>query len=55
MAMYEFECTKCGEEFTVKQTFAEHDQNKKPKCPQCGSVKVQQLIASVHVQTGKKS
>lgn len=43
MAYYEFQCTKCQKHFTVKQTFAEHDRDPKPKCPQCGSEKVQQL------------
>ncbi len=55
MAYYEYECEKCGHIFTVKQSFEEHDQQPKPKCPQCQSRKVAQLIGSVHLKTGKKS
>ena len=55
MAYYEFQCTNCRKHFTVKQTFAEHDRDPKPKCPKCGSRKVGQLIAAVHVKTSKKS
>ena len=56
MAYYEFECEKCHKQFTVKQTFDEHDRQPKPKCPQCGSQqKIRQVIAAVHVKTSKKS
>ena len=55
MAYYEYECAKCGNRFTVNQTFDEHDRHAKPKCPKCHSVKVGQLIGSIHVKTSKKS
>lgn len=55
MAFYEFECQKCHKHFTKQQSFAEHDRAAKPKCPECGSRKVEQLVGSVHVQTSKKS
>lgn len=55
MAYYEFQCTHCRKHFTLKQTFAEHDREPKPKCPKCSSRKVNQLIGSVHVKTSKKS
>jgi putative FmdB family regulatory protein len=55
MAQYEFECQACRKKFTAQQTFAEHDRVPKPKCPKCGSAKVEQLVVAVHVQTGKKS
>lgn len=55
MAYYDFECMKCRKHFTVKQTFAEHDREPKPKCPKCRSRRVGQLIGSVHLKTSKKS
>ena len=55
MPTYEYECEKCRHRFVKAQTFAEHDQHRKIKCPKCGSQIVQQLIASVHVKTAKKS
>lgn len=55
MALYEYECDKCGERFTVQQTFDEHTQHPKPKCPKCQSRKVSHLMDSVHVKTSHKS
>jgi putative FmdB family regulatory protein len=55
MAYYEFECQKCHQTFTVKQTFAEHDRGARPKCPKCRSQKVARLVTAVHLQTSKKS
>jgi len=55
MAYYEFECQECQQRFTVQQTFAEHDRQPRPKCPQCGSKEVEQLLDTVHVKTAKKS
>jgi putative FmdB family regulatory protein len=55
MPYYEYKCGKCGNRFTVKETFEQHDRHAKPKCPKCQSRKVGQLIASVHVKTSKKS
>jgi putative FmdB family regulatory protein len=55
MAYYEYECEKCGNRFTVKQSFAQHDRQPKPKCTQCSSQKVHQLFTSLHVKTSKKS
>ena len=55
MAYYEYECAKCGNRFTVKQTFKQHDRHADPKCPKCQSRENAQLIGSVHVQTSNKS
>jgi putative FmdB family regulatory protein len=55
MALYEYECRDCKKTFDVRQTFAEHDRQAKPKCPKCGSANVERTIEAVHVQTGKKS
>jgi putative FmdB family regulatory protein len=55
MPYYEFECTQCGKKFTEKETFKEHDEHRKEKCPKCGSKKVEQLITPVMAKTAKKS
>lgn len=55
MAFYEYECTKCGHKFTVQQSFREHDEHPKVKCPECHSTKVEQLISSVYAHTSRKS
>lgn len=55
MPYYEFECTECGRTFTEKESFQEHDDHKKVKCPKCGSEKVEQLVVPVFTVTSKKS
>ena len=36
MPTYELKCEKCKKTFTANQTFEEHDQHTKIKCPKCG-------------------
>jgi putative FmdB family regulatory protein len=55
MAYYEYECQKCRHVFTVSESFDEHDRQRKPACPNCGSKNVRQLLSAVHVKTSKKS
>ena len=55
MPTYEFECEQCKKTFTEKQTFAEHDEHKKVKCPKCGSTNVRQVISPTFAKTSKKS
>ena len=55
MPYYDFECLKCKETFTVRMTFAEHDQHKEVKCPKCGRKKVERVITPVLGKTSKKS
>jgi putative FmdB family regulatory protein len=55
MAFYEYECHDCGHDFTVEESFEEHDQHQAPECPKCGSHDVGQLLSEVHVKTSKKT
>ena len=55
MPQYEFECMKCGKEFTVEETMTRHEEHHQVKCPKCGSSKVEQRYGSVFVKTSKKS
>jgi len=55
MPTYEYTCQECGNVFSEKMTFEEHERRKKVKCPKCGSRKTQQTISPVFVKTSKKS
>ena len=55
MPYYEYECTECGKKFEVRWTFREYDEHPVVRCPKCASKAVEQLVASVSVQTPKKS
>ncbi len=54
MPTYEYQCEKCGKEFTLTQSMAEHDK-KQTVCPECKSDKVIQLISSFIAKTSRKS
>jgi putative FmdB family regulatory protein len=54
MAIYEYRCRGCGEEFTHRQNIADRGESR-PSCPRCGGPDVQQLFRSVNVQTSRKS
>lgn len=55
MAYYDYQCRDCRKKFTVQQSFSEHDDERTPKCPKCGSKSVDRQIAEVHVKTSRKS
>jgi putative FmdB family regulatory protein len=55
MPLYEFHCKKCSKTFEDKETFAEHDQHPKVKCPYCHSTAVEPVMTPVGVKTSKKS
>lgn len=54
MPEYDFQCQDCQHEFTLSETYDEHNRHRE-KCPKCGSKHVEQLITSIHVQTSKKT
>lgn len=54
MPMYEYRCAACKRSFTVRHSIEEHDR-KRPKCPKCGSRKVEQKFGSFFAKTAKKS
>lgn len=54
MITYEYHCLDCDEVFTRSERLSDHE-NAHPRCPKCGSEKVQQRFTTVQVQTGKKS
>jgi putative FmdB family regulatory protein len=55
MADYDYQCQTCHKQFTVSQTFGDHDKHREVRCPECGSTKVERVIHDVHVKTARKS
>ena len=55
MPTYDYECQKCGKQFSEAMTIREHDRKKKPRCPKCSSTDVQQLVEEFFPVTSKKS
>ncbi len=53
MAVYEFECAKCGERFEVQRPMSEHDRLKEhaPTCPTCGTTDTHQLVSAFSCKT----
>jgi putative FmdB family regulatory protein len=53
MAVYEFECAKCGERFEVQLAMSEHDRLKEhaPTCPTCGTTDTHQLVSVFSCKT----
>jgi putative FmdB family regulatory protein len=54
MPLYEYQCKECGRIFNIRLTIKEHDK-KRPKCPKCGSRKLDPKYSSFFVKTAKKS
>ncbi len=56
MPIYEFDCLKCKNTFTLMLSLSEYEEKAKAgvRCPTCQSKKVEQLV-SAQVQTSKKS
>ncbi|MBP8130354.1 MAG: zinc ribbon domain-containing protein [Candidatus Hydrogenedentes bacterium] len=54
MPTYSYQCAACRKRFSKTMTISEHDKAR-PKCPKCGSRKVQQRIVPFGAVTSKKS
>jgi putative FmdB family regulatory protein len=54
MPTYDYECQKCGKEFSETTTISEHDKEK-PRCPECSSTEVRQFVEEFFAVTSKKS
>jgi putative FmdB family regulatory protein len=55
MPTYEYECKSCGHSFETKLTIREHDKHPVPRCPKCGSQKVEQRPAPFQAITASKA
>jgi putative FmdB family regulatory protein len=54
MPLYEYQCRDCGHTFNVRLRIEEHEK-KRPKCPKCGSRKLEHRYSSFFAKTAKKS
>jgi putative FmdB family regulatory protein len=54
MPTYSFQCKKCGRKFQEILSFREYEERKR-KCPKCGSKSVAQLLDGFTAKTSKKS
>lgn len=54
MPTYSFQCKKCGKRFQEILSFREYEERKR-KCPKCGSKSLTQLLEGFYAKTSKKS
>ncbi len=54
MPNYEFQCQKCNKKFALSMSIREWEE-KKFKCPKCGSRKSQPVFGNFYSKTSKKS
>jgi len=54
MPIYEFQCQKCGKEFTLVLSVKQYEE-RGFACPACKAKDVEQVITSTQVITSKKS
>jgi putative FmdB family regulatory protein len=54
MPTYEYRCGKCKKRFSRVEHISQHG-GKHPKCPKCGSTKVEQVFSAFYAKTAKKS
>ncbi|MCX5844885.1 MAG: zinc ribbon domain-containing protein [Deltaproteobacteria bacterium] len=54
MPTYEYLCKACKKEFSLIQSFSEHEKGN-VTCPKCKSKKVKQLISLFMAKTSRKS
>ncbi len=54
MPQYDFYCEKCQKEVSLTLTFSERERGDF-KCPSCGGVELQSLMATFFSKTSRKS
>jgi len=54
MPSYDFKCKKCQKRFSIKLTIQELEE-RRYKCPKCGSKRLDKLVTAFFTQTSKKS
>ncbi|MFO7712596.1 MAG: zinc ribbon domain-containing protein [Dehalococcoidia bacterium] len=51
MAIYEYECPRCGERFELRRSMTSSDHD--VKCPKCGTEKPRRVFSSFGTASGK--
>ena len=54
MPTYTFKCLKCNKRFEEILSFKEYEERKR-KCPKCGSARVEQVLETFFAKTSRKS
>jgi len=54
MPDYDYECKKCGHQFSAHMSIEDHDKEK-IQCPKCKSKELRHLVEPVFVTTSRKS
>ena len=54
MPTYEYRCLECQAAFECCETMKEHEAAQ-PKCPKCGSERVERLLSAFTAKTRRKS
>jgi putative FmdB family regulatory protein len=54
MPTYEYRCTRCGETFEKDESVREHEE-RKARCPKCGSAELSPMLSRFYAKTSKKS
>jgi putative FmdB family regulatory protein len=54
MPFYDLKCSKCGEQFNIKASLSEREQNL-IKCPECGSNNLEAVFTNVNVILNRKT
>jgi putative FmdB family regulatory protein len=54
MPTYEYHCERCQEDFAVRMSITEHDQDE-TKCPKCEGAEVKQKYSTFYAKTSRKS
>ena len=54
MPIYEFRCTECGKQFSLTETFKEHEKHQE-NCPDCHGKDLEPVFNRVNVKTSRKS
>jgi putative FmdB family regulatory protein len=54
MPLYDYRCQSCQEKVSIRLSYAEYDKAK-PKCPLCGSPKLQRAIGRVRIAKSEEA
>lgn len=55
MARYDYRCTECGARFEIEEAMSEHGSESSPQCPECGSVRTEQVLSGFYPDTSDKT
>lgn len=54
MPTYDYQCAKCGETFSRRESMSEHEKAS-VTCPRCQAAEVERVISAAYPRTARKS